>query len=436
MKVVSESIDAAVAAQSDIFGRDDFAAGLLRLFGDSAAPLVVALDEPWGTGKTVFAKRFERLAQENGFKPIYFDAFKGDYDPDVFVALAAAVIGELGSKGDDARGFREQATGVAKVVGRVALKGLVRAATGGVLKVTDISEAHDEMVQEIASEAEVELDKLIDARLSNSRAEKTAFEQFSASLEKIVSSGGGKPIVFIVDEIDRCRPDYSLSILEVAKHFFSVNGVHFLIMSQLSYLASCVSSRYGGRVDANSFLEKFVQVRVTFPILDKNEEKQAIRKFVSAIVNDLPDDGEDGKFKRGMVDFVCEIAARRKYTLRRTERILTQFGLCLAFSKPNTFRLGALVHILCDLKFTDQSLFTKAKIGQLKWVEIKDLYGLEDQQMDWYGRWLRYFLDPTIDRDEEQWASMSRSLWNWSLSDDPIDTVKHVANKVVDRISA
>lgn len=33
-----------------------------------------------------------------------------------------------------------------------------------------------------------------------------------------------QPIVIIIDELDRCRPDYAVKTLEVLKHFFDVSG--------------------------------------------------------------------------------------------------------------------------------------------------------------------------------------------------------------------
>jgi hypothetical protein len=44
-------------------------------------------------------------------------------------------------------------------------------------------------------------------------------KSFKTLLAKVAENSGGS-IVIVVDELDRCRPDYALSVLEVIKHFF------------------------------------------------------------------------------------------------------------------------------------------------------------------------------------------------------------------------
>jgi len=34
-------------------------------------------------------------------------------------------------------------------------------------------------------------------------------------------------VIIIVDELDRCRPDYAIRVLEIIKHLFDVNGYIF-----------------------------------------------------------------------------------------------------------------------------------------------------------------------------------------------------------------
>ncbi|WP_431137922.1 P-loop NTPase fold protein, partial [Psychroserpens mesophilus] len=57
---------------------------------------------------------------------------------------------------------------------------------------------------------------------------KKSISEFRQSLsEFIASTNKGKPLIFIVDELDRCRPNYAVSILEQIKHFFSVSNIVF-----------------------------------------------------------------------------------------------------------------------------------------------------------------------------------------------------------------
>lgn len=69
----------------------------------------------------------------------------------------------------------------------------------------------------------------------------------------------------MIDELDRCRPDYALSLLEIVKHFFNVSGVHFVLGVNLSELQNSVRVRYGSNVDAATYLQKFYSVVLRLP---------------------------------------------------------------------------------------------------------------------------------------------------------------------------
>jgi hypothetical protein len=211
---------------------------------------------------------------------------------------------------------------------------------------------------------------LIDKRLSQSEQEEEAFRKFREALSSLSlqaeSRESPKPVIFIIDELDRCRPDYALSFIESVKHFFSVPNVHFLLLCQMDQLSASIRARYGAEIDADIYLEKFVHARVSFPVPEEHEYKNQIRRFVREIMKLMPDDNEEGRLKSGMADFLEDAAIRKNYSLRRIERILTQFGLSMAYSRPNVLRLGAVVFVLCDLKHTNRLLFQKAKLGTLE----------------------------------------------------------------------
>jgi KAP family P-loop domain len=435
MKLLGQGVESAVAAQTDIFGRDAFAGGLLRLFSNSLDPLVVALDEKWGAGKTVFARRLAKRADQEGHTVVYFDSFKRDYDPDVFIALTAELLAKI-PKEKQEKSFKENATAIGKIVGRTLFKGAIRAATAGAVKASDFDEAVAETANEIGDVAEAEFDKFIDERLSGAKKEEEAFSKFRQSLIALAEGTMAgdeqrKPIIFIIDELDRCRPDYALDVLETIKHFFSVPGVHFLLVCDFGQLVASVRARYGSATEGEIYLEKFVDVRVSFPLQEKSKRQSS----VCNLVKDMPDDGADGKLWGIMSDFISNFLTRRDYSLRRIEKILTQFALCMAFTDSKQFRHSVVLAVLCDLKISNHGLFRKSKNGTLSYKQINEYYKFDDQSDTGIIRWLRYFYDADIDRSEEEWKSLNSSLWNWHL-DKPEDTAIYLANEVVDRISA
>ncbi|WP_181170130.1 MULTISPECIES: P-loop NTPase fold protein [unclassified Mesorhizobium] len=440
MKILAPDVEQAVAASEDIFGRDLFGDGLLKVFDVSDDALVVALDEPWGSGKTVFARRLARRAREQKFKVVYFDAFKRDYDPDIFVSLAAEIIEETGTGPKEKRELKARAKDVAKIVGRVALKGAIRGITAGAIRASDFEEANEEIAEEVSKQIESELDKIIDSRLSNSKAEKKAFEAFRQKLSNLsLADDNQKPLIFIVDELDRCSPIYALSVIEIIKHLFSVKNVHFLLVCQLDQLSAAVRKVYGSDINASLYLEKFIHFRVSFPQFEKRENDRLLKKFALSALKDMPDDDESGQLKNGFAQFISLVWEREQYSLRRIERLCTLFGLCLAFTNKNTIRYPAMIHILCDLKLSAPVLFYKAKNGNLSYQDVKRRYGFSDEpdrrdnKLDWYALNWRYFLSSNEELKGFDVSGFERSSFDFNVERE--DVVRFLANNIVERFA-
>jgi hypothetical protein len=440
MKILAPDIEQAVGASEDIFGRDSFGDGLLKVFDLSEDPLVVALDEPWGSGKTVFAKRLAQRARAKKFKVIYFDAFKRDYEPDVFVSLASEIIEETGINPKEKKALQARAKDVAKIVGRVAIKGAVRGLTAGVIRASDFEDANADIANEVSKEVEAELDKIIDSRLESAKSEQRAFETFRQTLSNLMSADEGqKPLIFIVDELDRCRPTYALSVLETIKHLFSVKNVHFLLVCQLDQLSAATRKMYGSEIDASLYLEKFIHFRVTFPQLEKRENSRLLKQFSMNVLKAMPDDDESGRLKDSFAEFTSLVWSRGEYSLRRIERLCTLFGLCMAFTNKNTIRFPALLHILCDLKLSAPKLFSKAKNGTLSYQEVKNYYGFSDNpderngELDWYSLSWRYFLSSAEELKAIDDSGFGRSLFQYNIEREAV--IRFLANKIVERFA-
>ncbi|MCJ9754492.1 KAP family NTPase [Neorhizobium sp. BETTINA12A] len=437
MRLLAPPMEDAIAAETDIFGRDRFIDGLLRLFESTDEPLVVVLDEKWGTGKTVFAKRLERSATEQGFPAIYFDAFSSDYNSDVFISLASAVMAKLPTKQKRER-FQSRVVNVAKAVGKVAAKSSVRVLTVGLLNTADLEKASEEIAKEVSSVVEGEFDKAIEERLNRSNQDRIAFDEFRNTLstvgENFPGAKQGKPLIFIVDELDRCKPPYALALIETMKHFFSVSSVKFLLVCQVDQILSSIRHTYGTDIDAQRYLEKFVHTYVYFPIAEGHTRKAQMLAFVSEIVSGMPSDGEDGSLSGEMVNFITDLAIRKNYSLRNIERVLTQFAICMAFTKKGQLRLGAVLFVLCDLKYNNTNLFQKAKRGELNYHQLNSFYSFDAENEHWYISWLEYFFEPQINLNDPKWKDQNRYLSRYSISN-PKKTALYFANNVVDCIT-
>ena len=73
------------------------------------------------------------------------------------------------------------------------------------------------------------------------------------------------PIVFFVDELDRCRPNYAMEMLERIKHVFNVDGVVFVISTDRQQLVNSVKTLYGEGIDAEGYLRRFFDLSYQLP---------------------------------------------------------------------------------------------------------------------------------------------------------------------------
>src|SRR5690606_34703090 len=98
-------------------------------------------------------------------------------------------------------------------------------------------------------------------------ARKENIKEFHKKLEEYIAENSiGKPIVFIIDELDRCRPDYAVSVLENIKHLFSVKGIVFVLSIDKEQLGHAVCGVYGSeKMDSNEYLRRFIDVEYSLP---------------------------------------------------------------------------------------------------------------------------------------------------------------------------
>ena len=68
-----------------------------------------------------------------------------------------------------------------------------------------------------------------------------------------------------LDELDRCRPDFSVRTIERVKHFFDAPGVIFVLLLNRTQLAAAVEGLYGPKVDAEAYLSKFIPLSLILP---------------------------------------------------------------------------------------------------------------------------------------------------------------------------
>ena len=311
--------------EKDIFVRKEFGERLAKQLTQTDDEFVVALDAGWGEGKSTFIKMWKGYVthhREQKIRTIYFDAFSNDYQKDPFVALAAEIYDLLKDNSTKIKDdFITKAGAAANALARGAVKIAVRVGTNGVLDGSVIDSVKTDVAELVANQ----VDEVFASRLKNSSKDKKALKDFREYLEDFAKEqGGGQPIVFVIDELDRCRPDFALELMEQIKHLFSVRGITFLLVMNRAQMEESIKTKYG-IVDASKYLQKFVHLWLAMPRkAGKNVDHGVM--YVDHVMKSMLMPHERFIIPEA-TGLIVELVRTFKPSFREIERMLSYFAL-------------------------------------------------------------------------------------------------------------
>lgn len=357
--------------EDDFLGRRRISERLSQIVDRIEDPLVIALDGRWGTGKTYFLQRWvgAHEKQNSGRAlAIYFDAFANDYLSDPLVALVATVSNRLaGERTDKLDRVKRAAMRLIKPGARIGLA----VATAG------MSEAFTELAKATTVAVSEEAKTALEDFWEREAGRQLAFDEFRSAIEQLTTAADGeesRPLVIVVDELDRCRPDYALEVLEVIKHFFAVPHVHFILGANLLALENSVRARYGPDIDASRYLMKFISFNIRLPehIGDRLRTPATIR-YAEELGEkmELPD-----WLRREIHAQLGYVAAGNEVSIREVGKILSSASLIpeevLTGKNPYKGWIDAMVTLLIA-RIVRPEIFHKLLKGNPDISEIKRL---------------------------------------------------------------
>ena len=330
----------------DEFNRKPIAKNIIRLLTSPIDLSPMVIDGGWGTGKTEFCQKLIQLMQQQhpDYQPVYIDAFRSDHSGEPLLALLAEIIKACTPEdtGDQPSGQRKNITRkVAKAAGFV-MKTVAKAAVGHVLKqnTDDLAEEFQQIMNDgqdadslaetvtdaAATIASHTIDATVEALLKEQIEAEKNLKTLKACLKEFAEA---KPIILFIDELDRCRPDYAVDMLEVIKHVFEVENVKIVLVTNTKQLRAAINHRYGVEVDAQKYLDKFLKYSFALPdkivapfgmiqaLVSVEYFKQLIRK--SRMADELRSLIEE---RNGTINFISDMIERNNISLRETERLV------------------------------------------------------------------------------------------------------------------
>lgn len=209
--------------KNDQLGRREIVAQFIHLLYSVNGPYSIFIDAPWGTGKTFFVKQIIETLRfgnphidanapsdtsifdsnlitkmnEDPFLPIYFNAWENDHFNDPIAPLLATIATMADkTKVNQERNVSDIAAGAIECT--LSLKGLNAGKLLEAISGSDFLEAFRKR-QELRAKTE---------------------ELVSALLPEVAN----KAVLFI-DELDRCRPEFAMQLLEQTKSLFLQDNI-------------------------------------------------------------------------------------------------------------------------------------------------------------------------------------------------------------------
>jgi hypothetical protein len=394
-----------------LFGRKEFAESLTSLLRNVEENLVIFVNAPWGEGKTTFSEMWRAQLKQRDLDVIYFDAYAADYFDDPFVAFSGEIIEFAdkhlpgGKELSERREFKETSVEVGKRIAGLAVKIGLRAAT-----LNAVDSTHVEEFKEIAAGiSEVGAD-VIEKKIENFGVEKDALIKFKVSLAKLAAKVREKqkfPLTIIVDELDRCRPDFALSLLERIKHLFDVEGVAFVLLVNRKQIENYIRTVYGGS-DAESYLLKFGSLFIDLPNHAPEDRHENGRKeYCQTLASHYGFPQQvDSHF---LAKSIGVFANHFDLTLHEIEKVFATVAIYYGSSTPsrysNKFENEWQMALLANLKIKLPSFYALLMVGKIsstKFYQETNLNQLKlghEHSFSW--DWMKAHLDYYLMTDDE-----------------------------------
>lgn len=235
--------------------------GFLKMLIAVEPPYTFVIDAPWGSGKTFFVKQVARVLQmanpaldinletlnatlgETATElpatpclPIYFNAWEDDHFENPILPILASI----------ANAADEQSVKGGKDFGKGVIGAIEAAASligyGGDINGVIENFSGTDFLEQYKNEKELrgKIDELI-----------------KTNLPEVAD----RAIIFI-DELDRCRPEFAIKVLEQTKTLFQQDNIVVVYSTDITQLAHSLQGVYGPRFDGRKYLERFYDKRL------------------------------------------------------------------------------------------------------------------------------------------------------------------------------
>jgi Cdc6-like AAA superfamily ATPase len=299
-KGMSEILGADTPTTNDLLGYKRLTEPIVRRISNATGkntPLTIGVYGEWGSGKTSFLKMIDEGLQKQDIHPIWFNAWKYDQEDNLWSALIQTILDQARIRGkwhrrilvkfsiwlnnlDLRSGSWEIAKRFVPLGMRIIFITLILLVVFGWAS-SDIEAFLKQVSSQWFSSSPLllfffqvpvvrallgviaflalkpdELWKLVFStklgidfskfkRSASYRAHIAFLDEFSDEFKRIIKLvGNGKPLVVVIDDLDRCLPEKAIQVLEAIKLFLDVEGCVFLLAVDRDVVEKAIAVKY------------------------------------------------------------------------------------------------------------------------------------------------------------------------------------------------
>tara|TARA_R110002124_G_scaffold158864_1_gene326033 strand:+ start:199 stop:1596 length:1398 start_codon:yes stop_codon:yes gene_type:complete len=258
----------------DEFIRKPIAEKIIKLLDSDIDVSPLIIDGKWGTGKTEFCFKLKNLIEAdnpNNYKVGYVNAFQADHTNEPLLTLIAEVAGFYGENDDKRKSFIKNAIPYLRLVSGIGIKAIASLAFGKYA--ADIPDDFQEGMEAIEEGSDSFIDQSLESMIKDQVEAEKNLSTLRDALSDIASTN---PIILLIDELDRCRPDFAVMMLETIKHVFDVENVQIILITNAEQLKATIKHSYGSETDSHSYLYKFFKYQINLPTTTKDIEGRSV----------------------------------------------------------------------------------------------------------------------------------------------------------------
>ena len=353
--------------KDDRLGYRDIGTAFTNLVKSINDGKVISIEAGFGRGKTFFREAWAKHLRQEGEVVVELDVQRSDHSGDPVVTLLGALVSELPeNEQNKTKAVMESAKKLAavgaKTIGRAVLKAgadeLIDYLTENAIDELGEYDKLADAITNLGGEMSKVAGQLIASQMAAEKVRSEELPQQLKTLRTALTGGNDEGrVVILIDELDRCHPEYAIAFLEAMKLIFAESGFVFVLMVNAEYLENLAKHRFGLQDGEEKYLDKFVDLRLRLGPKDEHLGN-AVYEMAIALPLKVPfGDGEE--FSIGFAAALAsKLALHTKFSMRKIKRILQKIEISLRCYSDRPIDLALLILLAFDDEVKDEKLFS------------------------------------------------------------------------------